>query len=206
MSVCRICDLNYTRNSEVQFLLNEREETLKLELKLQEQELRSQPCSPAAASAPTFAPSRRNDPGEESAATYSSLSRPEVIASSSRSTTSSPARFANMNLISIPKSSAPQHGYTRVLSTPATATSSTPINGSTLGLNAADIQANMAMVSDGSRYSGGVQTDNSSQLPPYSPGNLRTMTGHGNENNDIRLSEYVKGETRAQDMKDSGGF
>lgn len=81
-----------------------------------------------------------------------------------------------------------------------------PINGSTLDLNAAETQANMAMVSDGSRYSGSIRTDNNSQLPPYSPGSLRTMTGHGNEDNDMRLSEYVKGETRAQDMKDSGGF
>lgn len=202
MSVCRICDLNYTRNSEVQFLLNEREETLKLELKLQEQELRSQPCSPAAASAPTFAPSRPDDLEEELAATYSSMSRPETIASSSRSPLSSLPRFTNMNLISIPESSTHAHAYTRVLSTPA----SVPISGASFDLNATDVQANMAMVSDGSRYSSGVQPDNNSQLPPYSPGNMRTMTGHGNETNNIRLSEYVKGETRAQDMKDSGGF
>lgn len=81
-----------------------------------------------------------------------------------------------------------------------------PMNESALGLTAADFQANMAMVSDGSRYSGAVQQTERSQLPPYSPGNLRRMTGHGNEDNDTRLSEYVKGETRAQDMKDSGGF
>lgn len=46
------------------------------------------------------------------------------------------------------------------------------------------------------------------ELPPYSPGNnMRgTMHGHGGESNDIRLSEYVKGATAAQDMKDSNGF
>lgn len=203
MSVCRICDLNYTRNSEVRYLLNEREETLKLELKLQEQELRSsQPCSPAAASATTFAPSRLSDPQEESTATYASMSRPETIGSSSRSPASSSARFANMNLTSIPETSTHVHAYTRGLSTPV----SVPINSSGFDFNVTDVQANMAMVSDGSRYNGSVQNENCSQLPPYSPGNMRTMTGHGNENNDIRLSEYVKGETRAQDMKDGGGF
>ncbi|KAI0173545.1 hypothetical protein GGR52DRAFT_390951 [Hypoxylon sp. FL1284] len=43
-------------------------------------------------------------------------------------------------------------------------------------------------------------------LPPYSPGSSRGqfMQGHGDESNEMRLSEYVKGETRAQNMKDSG--
>ncbi|KAI2633069.1 hypothetical protein GGS26DRAFT_66131 [Hypomontagnella submonticulosa] len=45
-----------------------------------------------------------------------------------------------------------------------------------------------------------------SSLPPYSPGQSRGqfMDGHGDESNEMRLSEYVKGETRAQNMKDSG--
>jgi len=72
-------------------------------------------------------------------------------------------------------------------------------------LDASEIHANMAMISDGSRYNGGSRVD-SSQLPPYSPGNQRTMDGHGGENNDTLLSEYVKGETRAQDIKDTGNF
>lgn len=54
-----------------------------------------------------------------------------------------------------------------------------------------------ALVSDGMRPL--------SMLPPYTPGSLR-MNGHANEGNEMRLSEYVKGETRAQDMKDSGRF
>lgn len=62
--------------------------------------------------------------------------------------------------------------------------------------------ANMAMVTDGSRYNNHIGI----QLPPYSPGNMAPMNGHGGENNDIRLSDYVKGETRAQDMKDAGRF
>ncbi|KAI0376480.1 hypothetical protein F5Y04DRAFT_266359 [Hypomontagnella monticulosa] len=45
-----------------------------------------------------------------------------------------------------------------------------------------------------------------SSLPPYTPGQSRGqfMDGHGDESNEMRLSEYVKGETRAQNMKDSG--
>ena len=58
--------------------------------------------------------------------------------------------------------------------------------------------AESALVSDGMRPS-------EPMLPPYEPGSSR-MTGHGTESNDMRLSEYVKGETRAQDMKDSGRY
>lgn len=54
-----------------------------------------------------------------------------------------------------------------------------------------------ALVSDGMQPT--------STLPPYTPSSSR-MRGHGDENNDTRLSEYVKGQTRAQDMKDSGGL
>ncbi|KAI1341218.1 hypothetical protein F5Y15DRAFT_27818 [Xylariaceae sp. FL0016] len=44
-------------------------------------------------------------------------------------------------------------------------------------------------------------------LPPYSPGPSRGffMEGHGDESNEMRLSDYVKGGTRAQTMKDDGG-
>ncbi|KUI53544.1 hypothetical protein VP1G_00936 [Cytospora mali] len=73
-------------------------------------------------------------------------------------------------------------------------------------LSSTEMHANLAMITDGSRYSP-QQVDNShSQLPPYSPGNHRRMNGHGDESNEIRLSEYVKGATRAQDMKDEGGY
>ncbi|KAI0019155.1 hypothetical protein F4780DRAFT_459958 [Xylariomycetidae sp. FL0641] len=43
-------------------------------------------------------------------------------------------------------------------------------------------------------------------LPPYTPGPSQSqyMVGHGNESNEMRLSDYVKGQTRAQTMKDSG--
>lgn len=60
-----------------------------------------------------------------------------------------------------------------------------------------------AAVTDGYRHQ---QHRGMLSLPPYSPGSSRGqfMEGHGNESNEMRLSEYVKGETRAQNMKDSG--
>lgn len=87
-------------------------------------------------------------------------------------------------------------------------------------LSPTDVSANLAMVADGSRgytpgggshqhQPGGVAVGVAVELPPYSPGNnmrATMMHGHGGESNDIRLSEYVKGATAAQDMKDSNGF
>lgn len=59
--------------------------------------------------------------------------------------------------------------------------------------------ADDALVSDGMRPS-------EPMLPPYQPGNRR-MSGHGaDEDNEMRLSGYVKGQTRAQEMKDSGRY
>ncbi|OTA95602.1 hypothetical protein M434DRAFT_196366 [Hypoxylon sp. CO27-5] len=66
-----------------------------------------------------------------------------------------------------------------------------------------NMDAEAAMVTDGYRHR--VQPGMSS-LPPYTPGQSRGqfMDGHGDESNEMRLSDYVKGETRAQRMKDSG--
>jgi hypothetical protein len=64
-------------------------------------------------------------------------------------------------------------------------------------LSEEDQTAGAALVSDGMRPE--------PMLPPYHPGSSRMM-GHAGENNEMRLSEYVKGETRAQDMKDSGRY
>ena len=62
-----------------------------------------------------------------------------------------------------------------------------------------DADADAALVSDGMRPS-------EPMLPPYHPGNRR-MSGHGDEeDNEMRLSGYVKGQTRAQEMKDSGRY
>lgn len=59
--------------------------------------------------------------------------------------------------------------------------------------------ADAALVSDGMRPS-------EPMLPPYHPGHRR-MSGHAEgEDNEMRLSGYVKGQTRAQDMKDSGRY
>ncbi|KAG7286621.1 hypothetical protein NEMBOFW57_008932 [Staphylotrichum longicolle] len=65
--------------------------------------------------------------------------------------------------------------------------------------SAAAAAADAALVSDGMRPS-------EPMLPPYHPGHRR-MSGHAEgEDNEMRLSGYVKGQTRAQDMKDSGRY
>lgn len=207
LSIFRICDLNYTRNSEVQLLLDEREESLRLELKLQDQELRSQPSSPVTAPDPML--TSRGSNAEEAAAAaavmHPSRSRPTIITSLSSSSMPSSSRSMGVNLSSLPVASDHRHVYANMLPVQSVASSLAPVDRLTSNIDATDVQANMAMISDGSRYHGGNQVDNN-QLPPYSPGNIRTMPGHGHEDNDIRLSEYVKGETRAQDMKDAGGY
>ncbi|KAK4130991.1 hypothetical protein BT67DRAFT_445140 [Trichocladium antarcticum] len=64
-------------------------------------------------------------------------------------------------------------------------------------LSEEDQTASAALVSDGMRPE--------PMLPPYHPGSSR-MPGHAGEDNEMRLSEYVKGQTRAQEMKDSGRY
>lgn len=194
LSLLRICDLNYTPNSEIQHLLDEREEILKLELKVQEQELQSQPRSPVPAShPPVAAPSMNQD---EEASILSSMTRPAAVHSSSSSSSSSAtsipssSRFMGAGLAPIPEASS---------SSSISAQHAMPVSST-------EMHANLAMIADGSRYTPGHLQVDSNQLPPYSPGNQRTMNGHGDESNDIRLSEYVKGETRAQDMKDGGSY
>ncbi|KAI1769322.1 hypothetical protein GGR53DRAFT_154196 [Hypoxylon sp. FL1150] len=60
-----------------------------------------------------------------------------------------------------------------------------------------------AAISDGYRPQ---QYPGMPSLPPYSPGSSRSyiMEGHGDESNEMRVSDYIKGESRAQNMKDSG--
>lgn len=208
LSICRICDTYYTRNSEVQHLLDEREELLKLELKVQEQDLQSQNTSPTPTLSRSSPNASRSSPraihDEEAAIDPMMISlyndqHPRTMAgpSSGNLAVASSSRFAGVSLAAIPETRA------------EASSSADPISSlspeSAHLLSSTEIHANLAMVADGSRYTPGQVVDHS-QLPPYSPGNQRTMAGHGDEGNDIRLSEYVKGETRAQDMKDSGGF
>lgn len=196
LSLLRICDLNYTRNSEIQHLLDEREDILKLELKLQEQELQGQP-SPAPISQPAFA--GPNIDRDEEEAILSSMTRPAAMP-----TTSCPNA-------SMPSSSRFMVGAAGLPSIPEASSSSAPANvpASSIpdpSMSSTELHANLAMIADGSRYTPTQTHGDHNQLPPYSPGNRRTMDGHGDESNEIRLSDYVKGETRAQDMKDGGSY
>lgn len=76
-----------------------------------------------------------------------------------------------------------------------------------------DAEAEAAMVTDGYRPQGAHPYSNPQvqrgmampALPPYTPGEAsRFMAGHGDESNEMRLSDYVKGQTRAQREKDHG--
>ncbi|KAI1387832.1 uncharacterized protein F4822DRAFT_293660 [Hypoxylon trugodes] len=84
---------------------------------------------------------------------------------------------------------------------------STGVPGTSMGdvmmNHSTDPAAEAAMITDGYRHQ---PQPGMSSLPPYSPGQSRGqfMDGHGNESNEMRLSEYVKGETRAQNIKDTG--
>lgn len=188
MSLCRIFDLHYTRNSEIQHLLDEREEILKLELKIQEQEAAaSRQPAPAPTSGPQNSATR---PSDEEASILASMARP----------TGQPA---------------PSSRFISGARSPALPLTAIPGVGSSSSAAAAErlspmdftaVEANLAMITDGSRHGLGQQQPDHNQLPPYTPGNQRTMNGHGSESNDMLLSGYVKGETRAQDMKDAGGF
>ncbi|KAI1480925.1 hypothetical protein F4774DRAFT_64782 [Daldinia eschscholtzii] len=80
------------------------------------------------------------------------------------------------------------------------------VPGMSAGSSMVDHSSNLAaeaMVTDGYRYRA---QPGMPSLPAYSSSQTRGqfMDGHGNESNDMRLSDYVKGETRAQNMKDSG--
>lgn len=215
LSVLRICELNYTRNSEIQHLLDEREEILKLELKIQEQEHQSHNSSPVPILAhmrPNPLASLPDDNHDEEAAIssptagYANDPLPRSIAGPSSTSMAVPSssRLAGAGLAAIPESSSYHSTHPSASSSSSIPTSSIPIESAFL-LSSTEMHANLAMITDGSRYSPGQAVDHN-QLPPYSPGNQRTMAGHGLEDNDIRLSEYVKGETRAQDMKDTDGF
>lgn len=198
LSLLRICDLNYTRNSEIQYLLDEREEILKLELKIQEQELQSQPRSPGPALRPPIADHNINQ--DEEASIFSSMTRPTAVHTSSSSSSGSSlpslSRYMGDSLPSIPEASS---SSSIVPASSISAQTAMPVSPT-------EMYADLAMITDGSRYTPShLQADNN-QLPAYSPGNQRTMSGHGDESNNIRLSDYVKGETRAQDMKDGGSY
>lgn len=196
----RICALNYTRNNKVQCLLDEREQLLRLELKEYEQEHRPRSRSPTAN--PTHPAAAETHHNVEAAAVYTSMARPIMPSSLSSSSMPSSSRRIGVSLAAVPESSSHHRAY------PSASTLDprpTPTDNESSNLDLSEIHANMAMISDGSRYNGHNRVD-SNQLPPYSPGNQRTMNGHGNENNNALLSDYVKGETRAQDMKDTGNF
>lgn len=214
LSMCRICDKYYTRNTEIQHMLDEREELLKMEFKEQELQSRNTSTAPTLNIASPVTPvvSTPYATHDEEAAidpmaigfVSNQSSRTVAGPSSANYSMPSSSRYAGPSLAAVSEASRYQSLHSAGASSSTDPIASIPAESAFL-LSSSEVHANLAMVADGSRYTPG-QVIDQSQLPPYSPGNQRMMPGHGDESNDIRLSEYVKGETRAQDMKDSGGF
>lgn len=200
------------RNSRIQHLLDERE---RLELKVQDQEHHTSTTPTSTHASPTTpVPSPHAFHGEAAAtgargSSFAHQQHSPIVASPSSGNYAMPSssRCVGANVAALPREAS---SYRSCPGSPEASSSTAPMAGSLAPesaflLSPTEVHANLAMVTDGSRYTPGQVVDHS-QLPPYSPGTQGTMAGHGDESNEIRLSEYVKGETRAQDMKDSGGF
>ncbi|KUI70017.1 hypothetical protein VM1G_05485 [Cytospora mali] len=234
LSVLRICKLHLYSKEEVEKWLDDRESMIRLELKVHDPETPAQAPTTPVSNAPTTAvPTNNNNDVdrdlEAALAASAAPSIPRAMPSSSRSTLARPTltettlagpsyQSRQPDILVSPVT--PQFPLSPLspvspltpLPPPAPPTTRTTSASTTLPIEAGfilsstEMHANLAMITDGPRYSP-QQVDNShNQLPPYSPGNHRRMNGHGDESNEIRLSEYVKGATRAQDMKDEGGY
>ncbi|KAI0129502.1 hypothetical protein BJ170DRAFT_681001 [Xylariales sp. AK1849] len=186
LSILRICEGLYTKNSVVDERLTTASELVRLESKLSK----------------THRPSLIRHSGSPTSPLQEGITSPR-----------SPRSFSSRHSF---RDQAPAQRRTNTL--PVSPLQSSPtitIDPAREGLlieqrnfsdqHGADEVAEAAMVTDG--YRGPTSQGRMPVLPPYTPGeNSRFMAGHGNESNEMRLSEYVKGETRAQNMKDSGGF
>ncbi|KAK9793104.1 hypothetical protein AB5N19_02850 [Seiridium cardinale] len=130
----------------------------------------------------------------------------------------SPRSFGSRQSLRDPVAQQQQQRRTTIPVSPLTITpSSTPIDPARQSLlinqqrsgESAESVAEAAMITDGYRnpehQHRALAHASMSAPPPYVPGeSSRFMAGHGDESNEMRLSEYVKGQTRAQQMKDSG--
>lgn len=224
LSVISVCQMRMYSKSELDDLLTERENMIKLEHKLQDQEAASTP-TPTQNLSPVVP--QRSD-GFAATSTHPNSLQRSMSRTTYHTTPSSSSRPTRPGLryadsMPGPSSSSAssssyrvrqqQHQHSTEPVSPLSPDSPVPSSsGAPLPhdrgfiLSATDVSANLAMVADGSRYTPHHHHQAAAELPPYSPGNMRGMHGHGVESNDIRLSEYVKGATAAQDMKDSNGF
>lgn len=217
LSVVRVCQLQMHSKEDVEKLLKDREEMINLDHKIQDQEAASTP-SPTQNVSPVVTQGNGGFVATNTRPNTVQRPMPRTTPHATPSSSSRPARPGLRYADSMPgpSSSSSSSSYrTRQPVEPVSPLSpDSPISTAAalphdrgFILSATDVSANLAMVADGSRYTPQhMQAVDHNQLPPYSPGNMRGMHGHGGESNDIRLSEYVKGATAAQDMKDSNGF
>jgi hypothetical protein len=225
LSVIRVCQIRMYSKEELDDLLKEREAMINLEHKLQDQEALSTP-TPTQNVSPVAPQS--NDGFAAANTRTNTLSRPISRTTTYHTTPSSSSRPTRPGLryadsmpgpSSSSSSSYRARGQQQSTEPVSPLSPDSPVASSTVAplphdrgfiLSATDVSANLAMVADGSRGYTPHQHQHQAavELPPYSPGNNMRggMHGHGGESNDIRLSEYVKGATAAQDMKDSNGF
>lgn len=220
LSVISVCQMRMYSKEDLDERLMERENMIKLEYKLQDQEAASTP-TPTLNRSPVVP--QRSD-GFAATSSHSNNLQRSMSRTTYHTTPSSSSRPTRPGLryadsMPGPSSSSASSSSYRVRQQPTEPVSplspDSPVPSSAAAtlthdrgfiLSATDVSANLAMVADGSRYTPHHHHQAAAELPPYSPGNMRGMHGHGVESNDIRLSEYVKGATAAQDMKDSNGF
>lgn len=216
LSVVRVCQLQMHSKEDVEKLLKDREEMINLEHKIQDQEAASTP-SPAQNASPVVPQGNGGFAATNSRPNTTQRPTSRTTHHATPSSSSRPARPGLRYADSMPGPSSSSSSSYRARQpaepvsplspdSPISTAAALPHDRGFI-LSATDVSANLAMVADGSRYTPQhMQPVDHNQLPPYSPGNMRGMHGHGGESNDIRLSEYVKGATAAQDMKDSNGF
>lgn len=207
--VLRVCELKMIPKDKVDQMLQEREEMINLEHKIQDPEASS--ATPTHNITPVMPQGNRDFRAANTHPNTHHSSTPRTARDTTASSSTRPARPQLRYAGPVPGPSSSSSSYRTPHPTDPVSpiTPVSPLSTAALPhdrgfiLSATDVSANLAMVADGPRYS--PQADHN-QLPPYSPGNARAMRGHGGESNDIRLSEYVKGATAAQDLKDSNGF
>lgn len=218
LSVISVCQIRMYSKEELDDLLKKQETMINLEHKLQDQEAGSTP-TPTQNVSPVAPQS--NDSFVATNTHPNNLQRPmsRTTYHTTPSSSSRPTRPGLRYADSMPGPSSSSSSSYRARQQPTEPVSplspDSPVPSSPVAphphdrgfiLSPTDVSANLAMVADGSRGYTPHQHQTAVELPPYSPGNMRAMHGHGGESNDIRLSEYVKGATAAQDMKDSNGF
>ncbi|KAI1631445.1 hypothetical protein F4809DRAFT_166226 [Biscogniauxia mediterranea] len=197
LGALRVAERHYTGGGSTDSRIKEEEEE-RYQLDYMQSEFHRQgsTTSPRNMGVPTqgvIAPvSSRNSPAARSQDTISSISNYQSLDAQQRQTSHPVSPVSPVS---------PLTPMNRTFNASPTPEPPSPMGG--LMITHATDEAAEATITDGYRHQ---MQSGMHSLPPYSPGPSRGlfMMGHGDESNDMRLSDYVKGETRAQNMKDGG--